>query len=154
MNYLRQLICGMIFFVMAWSAGAQSCALASPPQEFEAFIGSHFGSKLLVRVEAEQKLTFRAAFGPGSDVWSVEPIYIVPTAEQWSAFYTVFDEKHVWDWKDSYVPEQAIPDSVSWRVKLVCGERNLNSGGYGATPEEGFSDFLKAVSDLTGYEFR
>lgn len=127
-------------------------AQAGAPLAFKAYIGSKYGTKTQVILYNQNQLLYFTSTGD-TDVDSVQPIVIIPTPEQWAAFYKVIDDNHIWQWRHNYYTRQHAPDGTSWRVTLILGNKNLNSGGYIQLPETGFPQFQKAVSELIGHPF-
>lgn len=152
MPFFWKLIYSTLLLTFACAANAQTYDTTQPPKEFKTYVISFLGPKNLVQLEEQGRLAYYAAPPDVEDVLSVQPIYITPTPKQWQAFYAALSEHNIWDWQESYMPEQAVPDSPSWSIKLTHGDKTLNSSGYGATPEN-YGHFLKAVSDLIGHDF-
>lgn len=137
---------------IAVGANAQPNNKDEAPKEFEAFIGNALGPAFLVKIDDQKRLAYYAPQS-GLQMDQAEPVFVTPTPEQWAAFYATLDEYQIWEWEESYAPEQAVPDSTSWRIKLVWNDVSLDSSGYGATPEKGYGAFSDAVSKLVGLAF-
>ena len=86
---------------------------------------------------------------------------IIPTAEQWQSFWTALDKIGIWKWCSSYSTPDVL-DGTGWSVKIVRGDRTIETGGLngypgGRTgqeckddPTKRFNTFLRAVRDLVG----
>ena len=87
-----------------------------------------------------------------------------PTKEQWTEFWEKMDEIDIWNWKEYYRPTDClILDGIGWRIKIVLGDRRLESVGSNAYPDlnpkhattnlsQAFEKFVKAFKDLTGID--
>ena len=76
---------------------------------------------------------------------------ITPSPEDWLRFWEELEETGVWSWEKSYQSRAPICDGTSWGVEIKKpGRRKIGSGGSNAYPDEGFGEFLGAVSRLLG----
>ena len=76
---------------------------------------------------------------------------ITPSPEDWLRFWEELEEAGVWSWEESYQSRAPICDGASWGVEIKKpGRRKIDSGGSNEYPDEGFGEFLGAVSGLLG----
>jgi len=89
-------------------------------------------------------------------------LHLYPPKRSWEAFWKQMDAVGVWEWQDHYEPDNPTKDGTSWSVKLMVGDRFVESGGNNAYPVDGhcagtdemtpcFRKFLSAVRRLMGY---
>ncbi|MGA1196195.1 MAG: hypothetical protein ACO36I_06815 [Candidatus Latescibacterota bacterium] len=89
-------------------------------------------------------------------------LHLYPSKRSWEAFWKQMDAVGVWEWQDHYEPDYPTKDGTSWSVKLMVGDRFVESGGNNAYPVDGhcagtdemtpcFRKFLSAVRRLMGY---
>jgi hypothetical protein len=76
---------------------------------------------------------------------------ITPSPEDWLRFWEELEATGVWSWEKSYQSREMICDGTSWGVEIKKpGRRKIDSGGSNEYPDEGFGEFLGAVSGLLG----
>ncbi|MFP6634026.1 MAG: hypothetical protein VCD16_15445 [Planctomycetota bacterium] len=76
---------------------------------------------------------------------------ITPSPEDWLRFWEEIEESGVWIWEKYYQSREMICDGTNWGVEIKKpGRRKIDSGGSNAYPDEGFGEFLGAVSRLLG----
>lgn len=76
---------------------------------------------------------------------------VVPSAEQWRAFWEKMEDVKVWEWRGRYEPNAVVYDGVSWGLQIEHGNRKVTSSGNNAYPSE-FGKFREAVRELAGKE--
>lgn len=90
---------------------------------------------------------------------SPTPLEIKPTKEQWVEFWKKMDEIDIWNWNRDYYA--LCLDGVKWKIKIVQGDRKIESYGSNAYPDLNpkhstdylsptFKKFVNAFKDLTG----
>ena len=76
---------------------------------------------------------------------------VIPSPEDWLRFWEELEEAGVWSWEKSYESRYMICDGTSWGVEIKKpGRRKIDSGGSNEYPDEGFGEFMGAVSGLLG----
>jgi len=101
---------------------------------------------------------------PGSDVlvWDGETLMyktsgfshpkttkIVPSVEQWRAFWEKLEEIEVWEWQGRYDLDAITYDGGGWGLVIEYGEKTIRSSGRSAWPSD-FTKFREVVGTLIG----
>jgi hypothetical protein len=89
-------------------------------------------------------LKYRARSGEGEETERE----IIPTADQWEAFFSALDQAGVWKWKIRY-PNPGILDGTMWSIKIEYEGRSISSRGDNAYPKR-FGVVVEAVRGLLG----
>jgi hypothetical protein len=84
---------------------------------------------------------------------------VVPTVQQWEAFWTAIDRIGVWSWEERYDTRE-VCDGVQWEIDIIYAGRRIRCFGSNKYPggrnmEQGlpFEEFLMAVEALVGQPF-
>jgi hypothetical protein len=104
-------------------------------------------------------VVYRRASWGGSGV-TVDSVRVVPTADQWRAFWAAADDAGVGRWRRRYVAEGVV-DGSGWGLRLRAGGENILSEGSNAYPDrngdeqenrvtDAFLTFLDGLGDLVG----
>lgn len=86
---------------------------------------------------------------------STKPVVIRPSDNKWDKFLNSLDNAKVWTWERDYQKRGSF-DGTFWKAIIVYQtnpKRDLIATGNNAYPAE-FDNFLAAVRDLVGNEFR
>lgn len=90
------------------------------------------------------------------------PLEIEPAKEQWIEFWKKIDEIGIWNWNEDYDTADFL-DGIEWRIKIVLGDRKIESCGSNAYPDLNpknirrvltptFEGFLYVFKKLTGID--
>jgi hypothetical protein len=145
------------------------------PERLQGSIGGHFGASFSVELDGVESITYRRTKRREKDPWEIgsseewetKSEQIRPTPAPWAAFRTALDRLNVWSWQADY-PNPGVCDGTSWSVEITYPDREIVSGGSNCFPgvsgkafaitdrpkDNTFATFCRAVSVLTGREFR
>ena len=126
------------------------------PVKMDTGIGGHFGSSFNVEYESEGVLVYKH-WEEGTVIADDQ---VVPTDQQWTAFWRIMETLEVWDWLPRY-ENHDIVDGTSWGVRVEYAGKSIDSGGSNSFPRapeetknsystELFHSFTEAVSALLG----
>ena len=119
----------VLAFTVCLSAGACAQEVQSKPSKVWAVI-ENFGAHTY-RVEfRDGSLHYEDAMGA-----TTESAKITPTAGQWLQFRKALDAIAVWDWKSSYVPDEAVFDGTTWSFSIRYSDRGVFTSGENCYPE-------------------
>jgi hypothetical protein len=90
----------------------------------------------------------------------IDTVRVVPTEDQWRAFWTAAERAGVQHWRPRYAAEGVV-DGNGWSLRLVGGDFRLMSTGSNAYPDnrggehelemtEAFQSFRSALGNLVG----
>jgi hypothetical protein len=91
---------------------------------------------------------------------SVDTARVVPTMEDWRAFWAAAERAGVHRWRPQYMAEGVV-DGVGWDVRILADGQLIQSSGSNAFPDrdgrehelemtEDFQTFLAAFEELVG----
>jgi hypothetical protein len=128
------------------------------PDVLEFYLGGFGVDSREVEVRGDTVVYRRRSWG-GPDV-SIDSVRVVPTADEWRAFWAAAEDAGVGRWRRRYVAEGVI-DGSGWGLRLRAGGETIVSEGSNAYPERSgdenenevtgaFRDFLDALGGLVG----
>lgn len=103
------------------------------PLTLEFSIGGYGAPSRQIELRGDTVVARRRPYtwAPGGPTDSVR---VVPTAEEWRAFWAAADDAGVQRWHTEYNAEQ-IADGEGWSIRLGSGLREINSWGSNAYPD-------------------
>jgi hypothetical protein len=114
------------------------------PSKLKLYIGgAPFAPSYAVEWEGGT-LKYRARSGEGGEAVRE----IVPTTDQWEAFWSALDHAGVWKWKTRY-PNPGILDGTMWSIEIEREGRSISGRGDNASPRS-FRTFVEAIRSLLG----
>lgn len=164
-KHLRPRRAGMavaIFAGLALGFGACDDPVTPLPREgapdvLEFSYGGYFADSHEWEVRGDAVVYRRRAWGPDAPVDSVR---VVPSAEEWRAFWAAAEDAGVGRWRQRYRAEDIV-DGAGWGLRLQAEGLSIESQGSNAYPDrsgrehEGestpeFRAFFDALGDLVG----
>ena len=120
------------------------------PEKFEVGIGGYWGTSYGAEIVGK-RIIYKTY---GDEYKLLKTQKIIPTEDQWLAFWTAINKLNVWKWKTRY-EDPHVMDGTSWGVCIEYGGRSIESSGSNSYPGEsddagGFGLFLRAVRKLLG----
>jgi hypothetical protein len=139
-NFMSSLITGGRVGLLATLAFAAACIDATSPLQHEGrpavlefSIDGYGAPSRQLELRGDTLVARKRPF-----IWvpnaPTDSVRVVPTAEQWRAFWAAADEAGVQRWHTEYNAEQ-IQDGEGWIIRIASGGREINSWGSNAYPD-------------------
>ena len=123
------------------------------PDIFSFCIGEHGGPSHLLEWR-DSALMYCCGDGLYWPTWNGNG-GIQPSDQAWADFYQAATVAGVGNWRLQYWPQLPVLDGRQWSLQLQLGDLHIESNGNNAyPPEHQWHGFLRAVSDLVGYEIK